>query len=798
MKLLHRCKGNDKNGKRGIYIALAFMVLAGLATPLQAEAGTGEKMNGAAYAAATGNMTKAPAGSVKVVSETGKEFPAEGSLWVHYDLGKERAGFKGSLMIYKNYFNLYDPSSLATESYLKSVYPLSLESGVFTGRIRYQLGAEQSYENNQWLYTYEVLDEAGAVIAQGDLGKYSPANTTNRVQVLVIGEEAGQVQKIKSIFPNSLILVKNEFDGEDNSFLRAYNTVFINHEEALALSKEQQERLLNHIAQGGRLIISSPKGHEKANFAETITGVVFTETGMSNLKDLANLLGSGSETLDFWQETGRTEAGSFFKMSSYGKGSILQLGFDPFAKDSKTWEVAEDKILETLLIQTSQNIKPMADHYALSNLAAQLPSAFIPSFGLMMIISALVLLVASVTGVYLIKVKRITNGMLISITCAAGLSLAVIWVSGMVSGYRGSLINQVGLNTVTEDGLVDSISYIGVKGNKSVSRLVLPADMEAWSYSGGYYTSRGTRVNTVDKDSLWELPRVDKWQVDIMAAKPKVDMAKPAEVLQNIKLDQGPVQGLIHNPSSEDWLSVILIIDGQWAALGDLAKGSTMDIMRQAPQFQSVRNIQGQYWGNPELVSANENLKHSKLDVTEYPSLLEMAFNQGNALEQDQLIYFTKSEDNAYSLQGEKAFKLNLSMNKYYFETGIHSAKNSYQLSDFQMVSGLVIRPQYALNNDIMLATSAQSATFICSWKPSPEDDGKAWEVAYSGERLGNLRIYNQKTGLWQDLRPKETLHAKEIKEQYQNREGELYFKIDSKSLYLTPADFTLSSKGVE
>lgn len=776
MNLMHRLKEKWHDKHKWVYIGLMLVGLVGPVFRLEAAAQT----------------------SMTVVSETGKDMPSEGSVWLAYNLGPEQAGFKGNIVINKQYYNLYASEVGDPSQYIRTVYPLALEKGVYSGKLQYRLGSEQNYDNNQWRYNYEIQDATGKVLSEGTLGTYNPSNTLNRVQVLVIGEDQGQKDKIRTSFTNSLILVKNNFDGEDGSFLKAYSTIFISHEEALSLSKQQQEQILKQVNQGARLIVTSPKGHSKMNFAEAITKQSFTETGMSNLKDLANLIGSGNETKDFWLETAKTSSGSIFNLEPFGKGSIVQLGFDPFQVGENQWEVAEDKILQTLLMQSSMNVKPTVDHYALSNQAMQLPVNMIPKFGLMMFITAVVLLITTLTGVYMIKVKRLNNGMLIAVASAAGISLVVIWGSGIVSGYRGSLINEVSLNSVSEEGFVDSISYIGVKSNKAASRLVMPVDLEVWSSQNGYYTSRGTRVNQVGEKSVWELPRADKWQIDLMSAKPSVIMPKVETILQNIQFEKNQGQGLIQNPTEEDWLNVILIIDGQWAALGDLPKGSSVDIAQAGAQFESVASAQGQFFGRPDAIKGTEKMQASQLDVTQYSRLMETAFNQGNPVKVDQLIYFTQGEGNLYELEGEKPLKTYLRMNRYAFKIGEETLKSSYQLSDFHMISGIVYTSDFGINNDISLATPGQSATFICNWKPNASVDKNAWEVSYSGERLANLRIFNVKTGQWQVLRPKETLRGTELRSQFMNPSGEVYFKIDAKSLYFTPADFSLLSKGVE
>lgn len=735
---------------------------------------------------------------VSVVSETGQTIPSEGSVWVYYDLTTAHKGFSGNLIIRKRFEDSFNSSGPTGEYVLETQIPLKLSQDEFKGRVKYFLGREEANMSNQWHYDYEVKDSLGNSIGTGSLGSYKVTTSGMEATVLILGRDSGETKVIKTRIPSATVMVKQSLEGEDKSFLESYKTLVLSHEEALSLSPEEQENLLKQTASGARLILISDKAHSKKNFIEKKSGQIFSESGMTNLKADLNLLALKNDSKDHWLETAKTPTGKTIHVFGYGKGYIYQLGYNPFLIGEQAGESFEKAMFQTLLYQTSMNLKMNSSNYGLPSLARQLPENYLPSFGLSLVAFGIVITASAFIGMYLVRSRRLTSGMLIAVASGSVICLIFISFSGLVSGYRGSVIGEYSYNKFYENQ-VESIAYVGIKSNKKVATFVTRPETEIWLGNNvSYSEERVAYINEVSEENTWKIPRSDKWQMDLVTASGPVNLPMVEDLVKDFSYLNGSFKGTLENGTEKPFENALLLADGNAYKLGRIEAGQSLDLSTISGPI-ALKNQEGNYWEDTAALFNEESKSLKGLNAQQFKLLMDMALNSGEATKGIKLYFFTTAKDNPYSLKGEKPLKTSLALNQYELESpSVPLTRESevYSLTDIQVLSGFVHKMTYGLSGEIQMASTEPSNSFMGRLPLTETMKKSNWSVNYLTNQFGKVSFFNQKTGVWDTVESGKVLSGQTLADQYRDQGNFIWIRIDGTSTYVNLNDLTIRKGG--
>jgi hypothetical protein len=581
----------------------------------------------------------------KVTVETGDILPIEGSVWIQYEIQTKNQPFDGTLVIRET----LDTGNVANEneSGIETIYPIHLEAGQNTGRVKYTV-LSNPYQMS-FRKSYQLKTNTGAVIKAGSLAYSGPITKSS---VMILSES---LKNWKQSSANRVVLQKSTMET-DSDLLTSYKTYAMTHEDALTLTKEMQDMLLSEVSQGARLLIVNPVGHEKLNFVEDITGRKFDQTGMTNIKhDLSYMLGE-NRTKDIWIETGKTAKGESFGISAYGKGSLLQLGYDPFEVEALN-SVEKQALGELLWVNQNDEIKYSNDGNAFSGMMRKLPFEFVPSFIVMLVLVGGFLVLGVITGLYFGKVKKYAQGFVLSIIGSTVLCLLALMGYRVATGYSGVLINEISTVYVSKEGYQTQVDFVGFKSNKDKLRLVGDS-IELEPTQVNWY--KGTDYKIIhqmgDKES-WVVPRMNKWEINEF----KMSRTQKAEAVKGkLNWNQGGVVGEVQNTSEETWLNPVLLVNGMAYPLDTVKAKETLKLNVELMGGQNIRRIAGDRDHLAKALFYEKNIEgqhesSALINGQTVYALLEGSLNQFPEIKSGiKLVVFTTGFESRYKLESEK------------------------------------------------------------------------------------------------------------------------------------------------
>lgn len=733
--------------------------------------------------------------NIKVAFESGELLPINGSVWVSYDLGEERSGFEGQLKIDKFVDQGTGEGSPSDKSILTVVYDIKLPKDQHKGHVAYNIN-QSNMPGPNLLYRYTLMDAKGNTLHTGGIkhmiGEISSSS-------LVIGKPLSNASGILTDKSKELVVVKDNLKGEDSSFLQGFDNLILTHEEALSLSEADQKLILDRVASGGRLILINPQGHDKQNFIERQMGIQFKTSGVRNIKtDLALFIGA-NDIKDRWVLSGISESGETFVTTGYGKGQMLAFGYDPFAL--KDLSPTESQLLSRgMIYQNNSQLKINNYNFSLQYLAKRLPAEAIPAFSIMMLVFCLAVAIGIISGVYLVKVKRMSHGMLIGVSGATLLCLVMIPIYGMVVGYKGSLLNEVGYKHMDVDGAYEGITYIGVKSNKAKAILVSDRSLQLRTAESAYSSEGNSEVTQKVSEKLdtWEIKRKNKWAMDTFVVNDYTPLPDKETQVIDLKIKDGILSGTIRNAGDLPWQSPMLMVSGKYLVLPALKVGESYSLNQKLEELPNLGDSNN-YVDFGRIYGTLRNAANENVDKSVFTSTLEYVNNnKGGALE-NRLVYFTKPKATGVRLEKERYGTNTVAINIY--EIGKVSnpskmAKETESLGNMRMLSGHATLVRYAANAEIQILPYLQENEFVVIWKPEQTKEAAKWQVKYQSVNMKNCLFYSPKTGTWETVKAGTSFDQQAMISRFADSEGQIYIRVIGTQNYLAGEALTLTKEG--
>lgn len=730
--------------------------------------------------------------SPKIYLEKGTQLPNEGAAWINYEIETGGEAFNGSLII-KKVFNTGSNTG-QNESGIETVYPIHLEAGQVKGRVKHTPTANAYQMNFQTLY--RIVDGKGSVLKAGSLG-FAAYNTKSGV--MLVSESLGHWRQVSAMYT----VFENPTPDKDADFLKSYKTFAMTHEDALSLNPEVQQLLLNEVSQGARIVVISPKGHIKENFVETLTGVKFSRTGMSNLKQDLNYMLGENQNKDLWLETAKTESGNSMFVTAYGKGSLLELGYDPFA--SALLSPAEkQQVSEVLWLDQNIDDKYSPDENGFYEAVRKLPYAYAPKFGVMLALVGLFIVLGLGMGLYLGKIKKQPQGMVIGIFGGTIACLLVLVVYSGVRGYTGIMLNSVKIQYTTATGYQMNTAYIGVKGNRDKLILTSEKPMDLSFVNMNWHQSNAFQVqHSYGEKETWAIPRVNKWQVNVLK---QTEDSLGETLTGSAKQTASTFSGSSKNPTKATWYNPIILVDGMACLLDTIPAETTFKWQLEQMSGENVRvvasdksqwhkklyNVQ-QFEQNPALskrISADTVTNMLEAVLLKYPEL-----KRGT-----HLIAFTQGGKSDIQLSGEKGKSIELGIQIYEMNHMVETATSGQTRVDSSQLlfleSGSVRRDPWS--NGISIGSKSMSSQLIALTPPIDTKSKASWQLQYSRAQLETVQLFNFRLGIWEKVSAVDYEIKSSQIDDYLDASGRVSFLLKLKNNYLQPTDLVLRREGAQ
>ncbi len=734
--------------------------------------------------------TYAQTKGTEVYLEKGTQLPNEGATWINYEIETGGEAFDGRLIIQESINTGSDLDE--RESGVETVYPIHLDAGQVNGRVKHT-PVSNAYQMN-FQTRYRLVDSKGSVVKAGSLG-FALYNTKSGV--MLMSEALGHWKQVSAMHT----VIEKPVMDKDPDFLKSYKTFVLTHEDALSLSPEIQQVVLNEVAQGARIVVISPRGHINENFVEVLTGEKFSKTGMSNLKqDISYILGE-NRTTDLWLETAKTEKNHSMHIAAYGKGSLVQLGYDPFSGELLT-PTEKQRVSEVLWLWQNKEDKYSANENGFYDRVRKLPNAYAPNFGVMLAIVGLFIVVGLVIGLYVGKIKKQPQGMVMGIFSGTILCLLALVVYSATKGYTGVMLNSVQLQYTTSQGYQIRTDYLGVKGNRN--KLILTSDkpMDLAPINMNWYQSKDyTLEHHYGEQETWVIPRLNKWQVNVFK---QTHSLLGESMTGSAKQTTDTLTGSSKNPTKDTWYNPILIVDGMAYLLDTVPPETAFNWQIERTGGENVRVMSGDKsdW-HKKLYSAQnfeQNPKVQKIiSADTVTNMLESVLMQYPELKRGtQIVTFTLGEKSNIQLSGEKGKNFELGIQVYDMTHLVDTSTFTQMRVDanqLQFLNGGTISID-PWSNDFSINSKEMNGQLTALTPSIDLKSGANWQLQYNKEQLEAVEIFNYRLGIWEKTDPLNFVIKGSQVTDYLDANKRITFHLKLKNNYLQPTDLVLRREG--